>query len=78
MSIEIEYSDTPVWQPQSALDLLREETMARGSRIILDNFDLKYIDARIDMRSGAVLLKEGNCIDTKARYLVVSKTGDGG
>jgi len=68
----VEYHDDPVWQPMSVLDLLPALILASGGRLMLDNFDAKYIDARIDMRGGRVLLKEGNCRDRKPRYIVAS------
>jgi hypothetical protein len=46
-------------------------TMADGGRLVLDNFNAKYIDARIDMRTGHVLLKEGNFLGMDPRYIVI-------
>ena len=78
MSIEIVYFDHPMWQPFSAIELLRNEAMAEGSRVMLDNWRLKYISARIDMRTGAVLLMEGDCRYRAPRYFVVRQKSDGG
>lgn len=44
----------------SAVLALRQRMMFRDPKFVLDNWDCKYIDARIDMRTGAVWLKPGN------------------
>lgn len=72
---EITYSDTPVWQPFSALEELKRHTLASGDNLCMANWDAKYINARIDMRTGNVLLSEGNilCNERAPRYIVVAK-----
>lgn len=69
--MKIEYSDKQEWNDLSAIDAIKAMTMAVDTRPVLENWNLKYIDARIDMRTGSVLLKEGNCHGEKARYLVI-------
>ena len=49
------------WQPlRTAILALEERMMTRDPQFILDHWDCKYVDARIDMRTGAVYLKPGN------------------
>jgi hypothetical protein len=43
-----------------AYNFLRARILADGDHFILDHFDCKYINARIDMRTGKVLLAPGN------------------
>ncbi len=49
------------WQPlDAAASAIRERTLASGSDFLQRNWDCKYLDARIDMRTGAVRLVPGN------------------
>lgn len=48
------------WPLRDAVEWLTQRLICNGSRFVLDNWDCKYIDARIDMRTGAVLLRPGN------------------
>ena len=70
----IDYSDIPVWQPFSAIDGLKKHVMADGGRLVMDNWDAKYLNIRMDMRTGNVLISEGNIRDArKPRYIVVKE-----
>lgn len=49
------------------LPLLRERMAINdGGKFILGDWTCKYLDARIDMRTGAVYLKPGNVHNTEA------------
>lgn len=48
------------WPLRDAVEWLTQRLICNGSRFVLDNWNCKYIDARIDMRTGAVLLRPGN------------------
>ena len=43
-----------------ATKMLKERFMGRDPSFVLDNWDCKYINARIDMRTGVVILFPGN------------------
>lgn len=47
-----------------AYNFLRSRILADGDEFILASFDCKYINARIDMRTGKVLLTPGNTTET--------------
>lgn len=54
------------WQPlASALPAITERLAANGSDFILNHWDCKYLDARIDMRTGSVRLTAGNSERTR-------------
>jgi hypothetical protein len=41
------------WIPiDEAIKFIKDNLMVKGSRFILDNWNYKYIDLRIDMRTG--------------------------
>lgn len=49
------------WVPLAeVMPLLAERMMVNGSNWIIGEWKCKYIDARIDMRTGCVYLKAGN------------------
>lgn len=58
------------WQPlEEVLPKLRERmALNDGAEFITQHWDCKYIDARIDMRTGAVFLKPGNVRTADTRH----------
>lgn len=51
------------WVPfEETIEALRERMMVNGSLWILDEWKAKYINARIDMRTGQIRLTFGNAL----------------
>lgn len=49
------------WVPLGeALRGIEARFMFRDPRFVLDNWDCKYLDVRIDMRTGSAYVKPGN------------------
>ena len=52
------------WIPFSdAVDFIEKHTLESGNSFILEEWDCKYINARIDMRTGMVRLSPGNVLE---------------
>jgi hypothetical protein len=58
--MKLEKTDKPVWHGLNRLDSIRQFVMCEDSRHVLDNWSIKYINIRIDMRTGNFALTEGN------------------
>ena len=58
--MKLSKTDQPIWHPLRELDSVRQFMMVNGSHTVLNNWDIKYLDLRMDMRSGYFLIKEGN------------------
>jgi len=59
---------------QSNIQFIIDNLMVNNTRFVLDNWDYKYINLRVDMRSGSSLIKAGNLLPSKeviqAEYLL--------
>jgi hypothetical protein len=44
---------------ETLMDFIKENLMTVNPDFALDNFDFKYIDVRIDMRTGSAILQRG-------------------
>lgn len=69
--MNLEVSDRPHWHTLKNLDTIRQFVMCEDTRHVLDNWSIKYIDIRIDMRTGNFALREGN--SDKPKYLKIVK-----
>lgn len=58
MSNELSRPDDEWWPLDAAVEWLRDRVAETGW--LARNWDCKYIDARIDMRTGAMYLRPGN------------------
>ncbi len=56
-------SDKPIWQPAAAL--VEMQKLNCNAKFFLGNWANKYINVRMDMRTGTVLLRNGD-----GKYLV--------
>ena len=45
---------------ETLMDFIKENLMTVNPKFVVDNFDFKYIDIRIDMRTGYAILSRGS------------------
>ena len=65
--------DKPYWDGGLAkLQLLEALTMAHNPVMVLNNWDLKYINIRVDMRTGSFMITDRN-----GKYLKLEPTQEG-
>jgi len=69
--VELIKTNRPHWHPIKNLDTLRQFTMCEDTRHVLDNWGMKYLDIRIDMRTGNFAVREGNT--DKPQYIKIAK-----
>ena len=48
------------WHPFDMLQHIEDSTMCKDSKPVLDNWKMKYITLRMDMRTGNFLMREAN------------------
>jgi hypothetical protein len=47
---------------QTAVDFVKEHTMDVDTRFVLDNWEYKYLNIRVDMRTGMATIQPANNI----------------
>lgn len=68
--MKMEKIKKPCWHPLNKLDAVRQFVMTNDTRHVLENWGIKYLDLRVDMRTGQFLIKEGNT--DKPSFLQIS------
>jgi len=65
--MKIVKTESPNWDNHidTVCAFVNTHTMASGSKFALDNWECKYINFRVDMRTGNVSLYEGNTDNPK-------------
>lgn len=62
------------WIPfNEAIDFVKKNFMFVNSRFVLDNFDYKYTELRVDMRTGDVFIKPGDRQRERVLELMLSE-----